>query len=162
MRYLITFACYGAHLHGDEFNSVDRHHNIPGSPFAPVSKTRAEMKSDLMAQPPYLLDRDRRKIVLSALIEGCAHRAWKLWAAHVRSNHVHVVVEAEVKPETIMSSLKSYASRDLNLIEIDEPNRKRWTRHGSTRWLWKDEDVREAIDYVVSGQGEFMEVYRAE
>lgn len=61
-----------------------------------------------------------------------------------------------------MNALKSYASRDLNLIEIDEPNRKRWVRHGSTRWLWKDKDVREAIDSVVSGQGEFMEVYRAE
>jgi len=28
--YLITFACYGAHLHGDESGSVDRKHNLPG------------------------------------------------------------------------------------------------------------------------------------
>jgi hypothetical protein len=28
--YLITFACYGCHLHGDPSGSVDRHHNLPG------------------------------------------------------------------------------------------------------------------------------------
>lgn len=32
MIYLITFACYGAHLHGHETGSVDRHHNRYGSP----------------------------------------------------------------------------------------------------------------------------------
>jgi len=30
MRYFITFACYGAHLHGDESGSVDRNHLVPG------------------------------------------------------------------------------------------------------------------------------------
>jgi len=30
--------------------------------------------------------------------------------------------------------------------------------HGSTRWLWKDEDDQKAICYVVSGQSEPMEV----
>ena len=33
----------------------------------------------------------------------------------------------------------------LNQLGRDEPGRRRWARHGSTRWLWKDEDVREAI-----------------
>jgi hypothetical protein len=31
MRYFITFACYGGHLHGDESGSVDRRHNLHGS-----------------------------------------------------------------------------------------------------------------------------------
>ena len=31
VTYLITFACYGCHLHGDESGSVDREHNLPGS-----------------------------------------------------------------------------------------------------------------------------------
>ncbi len=89
----------------------------------------------------------------------CLHRNWSLWAAHVRTNHVHAIVEADVAPESVMNAFKSYASRGLNRLEIDEPGRKRWARHGSTRWLWKDEDVLEAVRYVVSGQGEPMEVY---
>jgi len=28
MRYLITFACYGAHIHGEEAGSVDQCHNL--------------------------------------------------------------------------------------------------------------------------------------
>jgi hypothetical protein len=38
MVYLLTFACYGCHLHGDEAGSVDRGHNVPGSPLvdAPI------------------------------------------------------------------------------------------------------------------------------
>jgi len=31
--------------------------------------------------------------------------------------------------------------------------------HGSTRWLWRDEDVKSAMEYVVEEQGEAMEVF---
>jgi hypothetical protein len=62
----------------------------------------------------------------------------------------------------IMNAFKSYTSLGLNRLGVDEPNRKRWARHGSTRWLWQDRDVQEAIRYVVSDQGEPMEVYLAE
>jgi REP element-mobilizing transposase RayT len=162
MRYFITFACYGTHLHGDESGIVDRHHNVPGSPFADASPERRAVKLDQMDQEPYSLDRQRRAAVLTALREVCLHRSWNLLAAHVRTNHVHVVVEADVRPEMIMNTFKKYASRTLNLLGIDEPSRKRWARHGSTRWLFKDENVQEAVRYVVSGQGEPMEVYLGE
>jgi REP element-mobilizing transposase RayT len=82
-------------------------------------------------------------------------------AAHVRTNHVHAVVEADAHPEKVMHAFKAYASRSLNRFGIDDPDRKRWARHGSTRWLSKDAEVRRAIDYVVSGQGEPMEVHLA-
>jgi len=162
MRYFITFACYGVHLHGNESGSVDRHHNTPGSRLAEASSERRTVKREQMDQAPYCLDATRRVTVLGALREVCSHRRWSLWAAHVRTNHVHVVVEAEARPETVMNAFKSYASRALNRLGIDEPDRKRWARHGSTLWLWKDGDAQEAIRYVVSGQGEPMEVYLAE
>ena len=159
MRYFITFACYGAHLHGDESGSVDRNHNTPGSRLAEASPERVVVKLKQMDQTPYYLDGHRRVTTLSALRQVCLHHRWNLLTAHVRTNHVHVVVDADVRPEAVMHAFKSYASRALNRLAIDEPNRKRCARHGSTRWLWKDEDVQEAIRYVVSGQGEPMEVY---
>ena len=112
-----------------------------------------------MIQAPYLLDRDSRAVVLHALMEVCSHRSWGLLAAHVRTNHVHAVVEADERPEKVMSDFKSYASRGLNNLRRDGSDRKRWARHGSTRWLWKDKDVREAIRYVVESQGEPMAVF---
>ena len=161
MRYFITFACYGEHLHGDESGSVDRHHNLPGSRLMGADPRRAAAERQRMDQAPCLLDRNSRTAVLDALQDVCLHRGWSLLAAHVRTNHVHAVVEAEVPPEKVMNDFKSYASRALNRLERDGSSRKRWARHGSTRWLWKDQDVQEAIRYVVEEQGEPMAVFVA-
>jgi REP element-mobilizing transposase RayT len=161
MRYLVTFACYGAHLHGDESGTVDRRHNLPGSRLLEARPKLLAAEIQQMDQVPYPLDPQRRATVLETLQQLCSHRDWILLAAHVRTNHVHAVVEAGVQPEKIMNAFKSYASRNLNSLGLDEPHRKRWARHASTRWLWKDEDVQEAVRYVVEGQGEAMAVFVA-
>jgi len=111
-----------------------------------------------MDQPPYCMDKRRREAVLASLLERCLERGWTLLAAHVRTNHVHLVVEAEARPERVMNDLKSYASRCLNRME---PARTRWAKHGSTHWLWKPENVSDAIRYVVDKQGEPMAVFEA-
>jgi REP element-mobilizing transposase RayT len=124
---------------------------------ADPQRAGAERRS--MNQPPYEMDSESRAIVLQALAEVCSHRGWNLLAGHVRTNPVHVIVEAEVPPEKVMSVFKAYASRALNRLDGKEPGRRRWARHGSTRWLWRDQDVREAIRYVVEQQGEPMAVF---
>jgi REP element-mobilizing transposase RayT len=161
MVYLITFACYGRHLHGSDSGSVDRQHNVPGTPSLEVNPMRSAAEAERMDQAPYHLDQIRRDAVLEAIQEVCAHRGWSLLAAHVRSNHVHAIVEAEIPPEWVMSDFKAYGSRRLNQMRLDEPNRKRWARHGSTRWLWKPQHVSAAIQYVVAEQGEAMSVFES-
>ena len=157
--YLITFAGYGCRLHGDESGSVDRGHNLPGSRLVEADPKRVSAEQHLMDQPPYCMDRSRRETVLSALLERSSQRGWNVLAAHVRTNHVHIVVEADARPERVMNDLKSYASRCLNRAEMDQPGRKRWARHGSTRWLWKPASVSAAIRYVVDEQGDPMAVF---
>jgi REP element-mobilizing transposase RayT len=149
-------------MHGDEGGSVDRNHNLPGSRALGAEPTRLAAESHLMPQARYTLDQPRREAVLHALAERCTNRGWSLLAAHVRTNHVHIVIAAEVAPERIMNDLKSYASRYLNRLGIDAPDRKRWTRHGSTRWLNKREEVSGAIRYVAEKQGEPMAVFVSE
>lgn len=111
-----------------------------------------------MNAEPYLLSKESRAVVLNALLETCLHRRWTLLAAHIRTTHVHVVVAADASPEKVMNDLKAYATRALNNLE---GSRKRWARHGSTRWLWKDNEVRRAIRYVMEEQGQPMAVYVA-
>ena len=41
MTYLITFACYGWHLHGDGTGSVDAAHNVYGTPILEEDAARA-------------------------------------------------------------------------------------------------------------------------
>jgi REP element-mobilizing transposase RayT len=115
-----------------------------------------------MNQHPYALDGIRRSITMTAIQNVCTARAWLLLAAHVRTNHVHVVIESNAQPETVMSTLKSSASRALNELGIDgQEERRRWARHGSTRYIWTKEQLSAAIRYVVSGQGEPLSVYEA-
>jgi len=130
ISYFITFTCYGTRLHGNETGSVDRLHNLPGSRLLEADQKRASAAKALMDQAPYQLNARRRKLVLQAMGEACSHRGWMLFAAHVRTNHVHAVVGADVRPEIVMNCFKTYASRALNRSGVDLPNRKRWARHG--------------------------------
>ena len=161
MTYLITFACYGCHLHGDPEGSVDRKHNQPGSPLVEPCPKRVSVERRLMNQPPYRFDARCRQALLASIVDSCSQQNWSLLAAHVRTNHVHLVVKSEARPERIMNDLKSYASGCLNRLGLDEPVRKRWARHGSTCWLWEPENVSAAIRYVVDEQGERMAVLEA-
>ena len=93
--YLLTFTCYGTRLHGDEPGSVDRDHNIPGTPYAPPDTPRLAAVHNRMAGKPYRLDQVHRELVLAGIQAGCERRNWDLLALHVRADHVHAVVTAE-------------------------------------------------------------------
>jgi REP element-mobilizing transposase RayT len=74
-----------------------------------------------------------------SLRETCACRSWRLLAAHVPSNHVHAVVDAEDPPEKVLNAFQAHASRKVSQNGLDCVSRRRWSRHGSTRYLWKRE-----------------------
>ena len=65
---------------------------------------------------------------------------------------------AEDSPERVLKDAKAYASRALNRAGLDGADQRRWTRHGSTRYLWKPEQVGAAIHYVTREQGKPMTV----
>ena len=134
---------------------------MPRTPILEEDSARAAAQRERMDQPPYNLDPVRRDAVLEAIREVCTRRGWSLLAAHARTNHVHTVVEAEAPPERVMHDFKTYASRRLNRIRLEDPNRKRWARHGSTRWLGKPQHVSAAIQYVVAEQGDAMSVFES-
>ena len=97
---------------------MDRYHNLVGSRPVQPDPQRVLVERGRMLQELYLLDEQGRAAVLAALRSHCAHRGWGLLAAHVRSNHVHAVVEAEVRPEKIMNEFKAYASRELTVWDV--------------------------------------------
>jgi hypothetical protein len=133
LAYLITFHTYGTWLPGDSRGSVDEKHAGFGMPYvSPAPKRHAKSMSCLKHAPVELDDRDR-VIVLEAVREVFRHRRWSLHAAHVRTNHVHVVGAAQHTPERMMNDLKVWSTRRL----VDAGSRPRgarvWVRHGSTR-----------------------------
>jgi REP element-mobilizing transposase RayT len=158
--YFITFTCYGTHLHGDEPYSVDRRHRGYGQPAIAPNSRWVQHESTIMRHQHFHLNEQRRRIVLDSMVDLCKRRKWRLYAAHIRQEHVHMIVQASGKPENVMNALKAFATRRLNQFESNEKkNRKRWSRHGSTRYIWDDEGLASAVDYVIRGQGEPMACY---
>ena len=149
LAYLITFTCYGSHLHGGEPGSVDRNQRAFGARYVAPDVSRRTAAEERMDTAACSLAASHRAMVLQAIQETCVFRGWTLIVAHVRSSHVHVIVEAEQTPEQVMHDLKAYATRFLN--QCEGTRSKRWTRHGSTRYLWKDQDVVNAVRYVMCG-----------
>ena len=160
--YFITFSCYGTHLYGHESGSVDRLHNKYGTPFLPPNESVRQKQEKRMKQPAYLIDNARAVIIMNAFKETSSYRQWNLLAAHVRSTHVHIIVQAKDKPKKVMNDFKSYASRALNRAGYEDNGRKRWSRHGSTRYIWEIEDLEKVVSYVLHEQGEPMVVYEPE
>jgi REP element-mobilizing transposase RayT len=158
--YLITWVCYGAWLPGQS-GAITRAQNRFGMRLPEPDAGKEQKSRNRMIEEPYLLDLARRRVVLKTLPEVCLHRGWSLLAAHVRTNHVHVVVTASCKPKNILIAMKAYSSRGLNDCQLDRADRRRWARHASTLYLWNGDAIRAAIRYVVDEQGEPMGVFEA-
>ncbi|HUR54021.1 MAG TPA: hypothetical protein VMZ71_07810 [Gemmataceae bacterium] len=159
LAYFLTFTTYGTWLHGDAPGSVNHDHNEFGTPFIePDAALRSAVRFK-MAQEPLALDEPCRGVVRDAIIAECRFRGWHLLALHVRSNHVHAVIAAGREPEFVMRSCKAHASKCLTKAGFDNRDRKRWTEHGSTRYLWHEDAVSAAAEYTLNRQGEPMAVY---
>ena len=159
VAYFLTFTTYGTWLHGRETGSVDREHNQFGSPTLPANAKLEARQRLKMRQPEYRLDGPQREIVIKTILEVAQHRQWHVWAAHVRSNHVHVVITATPKPEKVLNDLKAWCSRRMKEVFSEPADRERWTRHGSTRYVWTEKVLAEKIRYVLDEQGERMAWY---
>jgi alanyl-tRNA synthetase/REP element-mobilizing transposase RayT len=153
IAYFITFTTYGTWMHGSDKGSVDRDHNIPGTPLVEPDADRQATESNLKKGDPFTLDAKARSIVERTIQEVAEHRAWRIHAVNVRTNHVHVVVTSDATAEQTMLDFKSYATRRLVEAGSAPSGAKVWTRHGSTRYLWDVDDAESACVYVREGQG---------
>lgn len=154
--YLITIRSYGTWLHGDERGAVDRIHNQYNTPRLAANPYLEKSDERQLLHTAIIFDLKQRIVIEQAIREVCLCRGYNLLAVNFRTNHAHIVVVAACKPELIMNSFKSYATRSLRLAGIFSDSVKPWSRHGSTRYLWKEWHVEAAVNYVVNGQGDSL------
>lgn len=159
MTHLLTFSCYGVRLPGDPRGSVDRTRaNHRGGPIPPNMPLRDYAKSKQI-DPPATLSPTEANLVLSALQEVCAHRGWCLRAVHVRTTHVHLVLDAATAPNIVMATIKAWATRRLREKGTQGA---RWSRGGNAARLPTETAIQNAIRYVSSQQGPPIALYVAE
>ena len=154
LAYFISFRTYGTWLHGDARGSIDRRHNVYGMPYMEANKDWQRFNQQLLRAKPFLLNDRQRQVVEEAIRETCRIRKWTLLALHVRTNHVHVVVTANKKPELVLNAFKANATRRLREERLWPHKFSPWAFKGSKRRLWNEKSVERAIEYVLYGQGD--------
>jgi len=154
LAYFLTWTCHGTWLHGDERGSVDRQHNVPGTPYLPPQPRRRQIETQRLRQTPVTLGPRARRVVERAVRDHCQHRGWTLLAVNVRSNHVHVVVTCtpDVPPERALTEFKAWSTRRLRGEGHVSADVHVWTHHGSTRWINDATSLNAAVAYVTEGQ----------
>jgi REP element-mobilizing transposase RayT len=151
--YLITFRAYGTWMHGDERGSVDRLHRRYGTPMLPPSPRRKEVEKAYLKQSPVRLNARQRRAIASSIRETCVIRKWNLWTLNVRTNHLHCVVTANYKARRLAAALKANATRAMRKAGCWHSEFSPWARGGSTRYLWNEKELVDAITYVEYDQG---------
>jgi REP element-mobilizing transposase RayT len=154
LGYLITFRAYGTWLHGDERGSIDQHHRRYNTPRLPPSARRKQFEKTLLKQPPVQLSQGQIAVIDNSIRNTCEIRKWRLWALNVRTNHLHCVVTADCNPKTVLIALKANATRSMKADGCWASELSPWAQGGSKKYLWTEEELANAIVYVVEDQGE--------
>jgi hypothetical protein len=97
--------------------------------------------------------------VLNCLCATSRLCGWGLLAAHVRVNHVHVIVRSERGARQTIAYLEARATHALRTAGLGAS--RTWATGGSYRKLESEEALRRAVEYVVRRQGAPMAVYES-
>jgi REP element-mobilizing transposase RayT len=142
----ITWTTYGTWLPGDERGWVNlREVQVQkGNPALKLANQK------LMNEPAVRLSLSQRELVDKTIREHAKLKHWCLLACNVRTNHVHLVIEASLSGWEVMKQFKSWANRRLRETE---PERNRWwTGRGYVRYLEDDDAIEKAVGYTLEGQ----------
>jgi REP element-mobilizing transposase RayT len=155
LAFLITFRSYGTWLHGDERGSVNRFRNQYKSLRLPPEKKWLETNTRRLKHEIVILDTAQRRCVEAAVRETCEIRNWHLHALNVRTNHVHLVVATgDKKPDVVLNAFKANATRKMRESGCWKSATSPWADKGSKRYLWNEQSIARANDYVINGQGD--------
>jgi hypothetical protein len=77
LGYLITIRAYGTWLHGSA-GSVDRFHNVYGTPKLPADVKCRQYNRHLLSEKPVSLNTKSRRVVKAGIQETCDIRKWTL------------------------------------------------------------------------------------
>jgi hypothetical protein len=162
-HWLITWTCYGTRLPGAaagfvgnvrESDGTQVTHNVPGTPCdADMPLLEAYVRRHMSGSPVQMEQRDAEAMIRQYQ-ETARIRGWILQAASVMVDHTHVVISVpgDPDPQSILETLKSWATRALKKHRPIPANGTYWTAKGSRRKLPGDQAVREAVIYVVEKQ----------
>ncbi|WP_442509227.1 transposase [Novipirellula sp. SH528] len=143
----ITWTTYGTWMPGD-FRGWRKHHAKPQLPRPLLAEwCRIQMKGEAV-----LLEPHDRETVEQACQKHCDYRGWYLFAVSARTNHVHVIVAADEKPQKVRDQLKANCTGSLRQQETPLHADRTWTKGGDCEILDTENEIEATVIYVNDAQ----------
>jgi|GEM_PF-571456 len=162
----ITFGTYATRLHNDPRPTIDRRHNIVGTPFPPPDPTRQQPPS----HSPLRLTCDQRIHIENTIPMLCTRGGWTFITcaapsetsepgrdgpAHIpastpgNADHVHVLLSAprHIHGKEIRKWLKRWLSQSLTKA-FGPPAKRWWAEGGSTKPIKDTQYLNNATNYI--------------
>ena len=147
LAYHLTWTTHGTWLPGDPRGWIEE-----GKPGVRTGDPhRQRLARQHLTDEPVCLTDEQRQLVEATVQAHCGLRGWTLHAVNVRTNHVHVVVTADLPPDHVLIQFKAWCSRRLSDC-VEAAPRAWWTKGGSTKWINDEAYLQNAIAYVLHGQ----------
>jgi REP element-mobilizing transposase RayT len=152
LAYFLTWTTYGTWLPGDERGWTNE-----STGQQPPDRSAQRDALHRLQESICVLSTAERQLVNATITDHCQIRGWQLHAVNCRSNHVHVVVQADSHPDLVTTQFKSWSTRRLRSYEAsasntEEPRRRWWSEGGSKRYLNDEHSLEMAIQYVLDAQ----------
>lgn len=167
--WLFTNTFYGNWLPGDKRGSVTNvrdhrvgdqpsefriRHNHFGAPPEPPNEMLERAAQAQLKGPNIRFDTFEAGVLLTQLRETAEYRGWRLICASVMWNHLHWIafVDEKTPAKKALADFKAYGSRALNRRFGKPVSGTWWTSKGSTRPLFDDDALANAVNYVLYEQ----------
>ena len=146
LAFFLTWTTYGSWLPGDGRGWTQKR----GGKRRPDPVRRRDALAR-QTETGVRLGPAQRTLVEAVIQDHAARRGWTLHAVNVRTNHVHVVVTAPgYEPKLVGEQFRAWGTRRLRSLDPDRRNW--WTEGGNAQLLFTEEDVAEAVRYVLEAQ----------
>ncbi|QOY90572.1 transposase [Paludibaculum fermentans] len=111
---------------------------------------------------PFLLEKPHRELILETIRKTSAATNYELLAAHIRTTHLHIILDTPSTPEQSMGDLKLACTMALKAANLADAEDRIWADYGHIRPLRSPYALTQAINYILNGQGAPMDIYRDE
>lgn len=149
----ITFGTYGTQLHGDERPTVDRDHNIPGTPFIDPDPARNYEETRALNDDMVYLSMHTRRFIEGVIPQLCERGDWFFRTCAAGPDHVHVLLAAapERHGKQVRHWLKRWLSQALNGHPLSHRPAAApwWAEGGSTKPVKTPDYFDRAYRYIV-------------
>lgn len=147
--WYITWGTFGSRLHGDDRPTVDKTHNVFGTPFVGENPDRLWSEVRRMTADTVWLGRAQQRFVQDTLPAVCGRGGWLLRVCAAGPDHVHVLCDVlpQTHGEQVRRLMKRWLTQSL-ARKWTVPLKGWWAEEGSNKAIRGEDYLNNAYNYI--------------